>query len=173
MSFCKSDRKSMPMVGFLTRNDSDILRAKTGPYRRVGYQTNIPPTPDSSRMRRQLSSHFCPGKVPLCTHCSVHVISFLPRHPAGIYPLECPFCRYIRAPWVLGHSMSPVSDMPWQSPFPGIMCCLPCLFTSPFRLFLLIDIDGQWANTKSDCTCSIRRGLRRRLRSSLLLNFFS
>src|SRR5258708_35526397 len=35
----------MPMVGFLTRNDSDILRAKTGPYRRVGYQTNIPPTP--------------------------------------------------------------------------------------------------------------------------------
>ena len=45
-------------------------------------------------MRRQLSSHFCPGKVPLCTYCSVHVISFLPRHPAGIYPLECPFCRY-------------------------------------------------------------------------------
>src|SRR5258708_38031364 len=45
MSFCKSDQKSMPMVGFLTRNDSDILRAKTGPYRRIGYQTNIPPTP--------------------------------------------------------------------------------------------------------------------------------
>src|SRR6266436_10429918 len=44
MSFCKSDQKSMPMVGFLTRNDSDILRAKTGPYRHVGYQTNIPPT---------------------------------------------------------------------------------------------------------------------------------
>src|SRR5258708_14431476 len=34
----------MLMVGFLTHNDSDILRAKTGPYRRVGYQTNIPPT---------------------------------------------------------------------------------------------------------------------------------
>ena len=33
------------MVGFLTRNDSDILRAKTGPYRRIGYQTNILPTP--------------------------------------------------------------------------------------------------------------------------------
>src|SRR5260221_3682310 len=44
MSFCKSDQKNMPMVGFLTCNDSDILRAKTGPYRRVGYQTNIPPT---------------------------------------------------------------------------------------------------------------------------------
>src|SRR5258706_15984099 len=44
MSFCKSDQKSMPMVGFLTRNDSDILRAKTGPYRHIGYQTNIPPT---------------------------------------------------------------------------------------------------------------------------------
>src|SRR5258708_22522712 len=36
----------MPMVGFLTRNDSDILRAKTGPYRNVGYQTNILPTTD-------------------------------------------------------------------------------------------------------------------------------
>src|SRR5260221_14148977 len=52
---------------------------------------------DSSRMRRQLSSHFCPGKVPPCTYCSIHVISFLPRHPAGIYPLECPFHRYVRA----------------------------------------------------------------------------
>src|SRR5258708_2440583 len=43
--FCNSDQKSMLMVGFLTRNDSDILRAKTGPYKRIGYQTNIPPTP--------------------------------------------------------------------------------------------------------------------------------
>ncbi len=34
----------MLMVGFLTHNDSDILRAKTGPYRCVGYQTNILPT---------------------------------------------------------------------------------------------------------------------------------
>ena len=65
-------------------------------------------------MRRQLSSHFCPGKVPLCAYCSVHVISFLPRHPAGIYPLECPFCRYIGALWVLGHSTFPVSDVPWH-----------------------------------------------------------
>src|SRR5258706_9857410 len=48
------------------------------------------------------------------------------------------------------------------------MCCLFCLFVSPSGLFLLID--GQWTSTKSDCTCSIRRGLGRRLRSSLLLN---
>src|SRR5260221_7638964 len=43
-----------------------------------------------------------------------------------------------------------------------------CLFVSPSGLFLLID--GQWTSAKSDCTHSIRRGLGRRLRSSLLLN---
>src|SRR5258708_37288723 len=47
-------------------------------------------------------------------------------------------------------------------------CCLFCLFVSLSRLVLLID--GQWTSAKSDCTCSIRRGLGRRLRSSLLLN---
>src|SRR5258708_37756667 len=50
-------------------------------------------------------------------------------------------------------------------------CCLHlfvCLFVSPSGLFPLID--GQWTSTKSDCTHSIRRGLGRRLRSSLLLN---
>src|SRR5260221_6353075 len=47
-------------------------------------------------------------------------------------------------------------------------CCLFCLFVSPSRLVLLID--GQWTSAKSNCTCSIRRGLGRRLRSSLLLN---
>ncbi len=31
-------------------------------------------------------------------------------------------------------------------------------------------VDRQWANIKSDCTHCIRRGLGRRLRSSLLLN---
>src|SRR5258705_2320047 len=45
---------------------------------------------------------------------------------------------------------------------------LVCLFVSLSRLFPLID--GQWTSAKSDCTCSIRRGLSRRLRSSLLLN---
>src|SRR5258708_7730732 len=47
-------------------------------------------------------------------------------------------------------------------------CCLFCLFVSPSRLGPLID--GQWTSAKSDCTHSIRRGLGRRLRSSLLLN---
>src|SRR5260221_1263799 len=47
-------------------------------------------------------------------------------------------------------------------------CCLSCLFVSPSGLVLLID--GQWTSAKSDCTHSIRRGLGRRLRSSLLLN---
>src|SRR6266481_9601488 len=47
-------------------------------------------------------------------------------------------------------------------------CCLLCLFVSPSGLVPLID--GQWTSAKSDCTCSIRRGLGRRLRSSLLLN---
>src|SRR5258707_12164935 len=48
------------------------------------------------------------------------------------------------------------------------LCLFVCLFVSPSRLSLLID--GQWTSTKSNCTCSIRRGLGRRLRSSLLLN---
>src|SRR5260370_37710430 len=47
-------------------------------------------------------------------------------------------------------------------------CLFVCLFVSTSRLFLLID--GQWTGAKSDCTHSIRRGLSRRLRSSLLLN---
>src|SRR5258707_8030936 len=47
-------------------------------------------------------------------------------------------------------------------------CCLFRLFVSPSRLVPLID--GQWTSAKSDCTRSIRRGLGRRLRSSLLLN---
>src|SRR6266436_567747 len=47
-------------------------------------------------------------------------------------------------------------------------CCLFCLFVSPSRLVPLID--GQWTGAKSNCTHSIRRGLGRRLRSSLLLN---
>src|SRR5258708_33502472 len=48
------------------------------------------------------------------------------------------------------------------------MCCLFCLFVSPSGLVPLID--GQWTSAKSNCTHSIRRGLVRRLRSSLLLN---
>ena len=47
-------------------------------------------------------------------------------------------------------------------------CLFVCLSVSPSRLFPLID--GQWTGAKSDCAPSIRRGLGRRLRSSLLLN---
>src|SRR5258707_41798 len=47
-------------------------------------------------------------------------------------------------------------------------CCLFCLFVSPSGLVPLID--GQGTSAKSNCTHSIRRGLGRRLRSSLLLN---
>src|SRR5260221_5295526 len=45
MGFCKSDQKSIPVVGFLTHNDCDVLRAKTGLYRWVTHRTIIPPTP--------------------------------------------------------------------------------------------------------------------------------
>src|SRR5258708_4907251 len=48
------------------------------------------------------------------------------------------------------------------------VACFVCLFVSPSGLVPLID--GQWTSAKSDCTHSIRRGLGRRLRSSLLLN---
>src|SRR5260221_4941764 len=48
------------------------------------------------------------------------------------------------------------------------LCLFVCLFVSPSRLCLLID--GHWTSAKSDCTHSIRRGLGRKLRSSLLLN---
>src|SRR6266436_8722823 len=47
MGFCKSDQKSIPVVGFLTRNDCDVLRAKTGGYRRFTHRTIILPTPAS------------------------------------------------------------------------------------------------------------------------------
>src|SRR5258708_7526334 len=47
------------------------------------------------------------------------------------------------------------------------VACFVCLFP-PSGLVPLID--GQWTSAKSNCTHSIRRGLGRRLRSSLLLN---
>src|SRR6266436_4538202 len=111
MGFCKSNQKSMPVVGLLTHNDCDVLRAKTGLYRWVTPRTIIPPT--------------YPHMPPLLVCLFVYL---------------CHWC----------------------------MCCLFCLFASPSRLVPLID--GQWTSAKSNCTCSIRRGLGRRLRSSLLLN---
>src|SRR5258708_18405708 len=44
MGFCKSNKKSIPVVGFLTCNDCDVLRAKTGGYRRFTHRTIILPT---------------------------------------------------------------------------------------------------------------------------------
>src|SRR5258708_1172193 len=64
-------------------------------------------------------------------------------------------------------------------------CATPCLFVylftfvivAPVAFFVCLfplpvvsDIDRQQADTKSNCTHCIRRGLGRRLRSSLLLN---
>src|SRR5258708_4357864 len=80
---------------------------------------------------------------------------------------------------MLCNSAPPPASTPLHM-LPPLVClfvCLPlslvhvllvCLFVSPSRLFLLIG--GQWTSAKSNCTCSIRRGLSRRLRSSLLLN---
>src|SRR5258708_36455349 len=39
-----SDQKSIPVVGFLTHNDCDVLRAKTDVYRRVTHKNIILPT---------------------------------------------------------------------------------------------------------------------------------
>src|SRR5258707_5552761 len=44
MGFCKSNQKNMPVVGLLTHNDCDVLRAKTGLYRWFTPRTIIPPT---------------------------------------------------------------------------------------------------------------------------------
>src|SRR5260221_14312654 len=76
---------------------------------------------------------------------------------------------------MLHNSTPPPASAPLH--VPPLLVCLPfslvhmllvCLFVSPSGLFLLID--GQWTSAKSNCTLSIRRGLGRRLRSSLLLN---
>src|SRR5258708_1913046 len=64
---------------------------------------------------------------------------------------------------MLHNSTPPPASVPLH-----VLPLLVCLFVSPSGLFPLID--GQWTSAKSNCTCSIRRGLSRRLRSSLLLN---
>src|SRR5258708_5653589 len=79
---------------------------------------------------------------------------------------------------MLHNSTPPPASVPPHVPPPLVclfvylchwhMCCLFCLFVSPSGLVLLIG--GQWTSAKSDCTHIIRRGLVRRLRSSLLLN---
>src|SRR5258707_10459209 len=81
---------------------------------------------------------------------------------------------------MLCNSTLPPASMPPHMPPPLVClfvylchwhtCCLFCLFVSPSGLVPLILVDGQWTSAKSDCTHSIRRGLDRRLRSSILLN---
>src|SRR5260221_5984618 len=48
---------------------------------------------------------------------------------------------------------------------------LPLVYLFVYFSFQIVSvIDRQWANTKSDCTCCIKRGLGRILRRSLILN---
>src|SRR5258708_1088665 len=72
------------------------------------------------------------------------------HHPLHLHLCMCHLHLFVCLPLLLAHML------------------FVCLSVSPSRLFLLID--GQWTGAKSNCTCSIRRGLGRRLRSSLLLN---
>src|SRR6266436_3054912 len=98
----------------------------------------------------------CISKALLCTlmHCvSDSACYATPHRPLHLCLHMCHLCLFVCLFVYLCH---------W------CMCCLFCLFVSPSGLVLLID--GQWTSAKSDCTCSIRRGLGRRLRSSLLLN---
>src|SRR5258708_10011032 len=56
------------------------------------------------------------------------------------------------------------------SPPASTPCTCHLLFVCLFPLLVVSIIDRQWADANSDCTHCIRRGLCRRLRSSLLLN---
>src|SRR5260221_6200805 len=86
MSFRKSDQKSMLMVGFLTCNDSYILRSKTGPYRRVGYQTNIPPTMCPSNHVSHCLEEFSPQTSPSgISYPMVGVPSMCPPPPINLW----------------------------------------------------------------------------------------
>src|SRR5258708_12863902 len=89
-----------------------------------------------------------------------------PVVPSGVLPHPAPTLA------CAGCNNSACYPTPHCPLHPCLCTCCPhlfvCLFVSPSRLFLLID--GQWTSAKSNCTCSIRRTLGRRLRSSLLLN---
>src|SRR6266436_8822144 len=101
----------------------------------------------------------CISKAPPCTlmYCALDSTCYTtlhcPLHPCLHTCCLCLFvCLFVCLPLSLAHML------------------FVCLFVSPSGLSPLIDIDGQWTSAKSDCTHSIRRGLSRRLRSSLLLN---
>src|SRR5258708_12049883 len=54
--------------------------------------------PDLSRMRRQLSSHFYSGKVPLCIYFDLCIITLLLRHSPGTHSPSVTPCIYFRPP---------------------------------------------------------------------------
>src|SRR5260221_2812762 len=56
-----SDKKSIPVVGFLTCNDCDVLRTKTGVYRRVKHRTLI--LPSLGMMSTRLACRLLKGKI--------------------------------------------------------------------------------------------------------------
>src|SRR5258707_4690027 len=78
---------------------------------------------------------------------------------------------------LLCNSAPPLASAPLHM-LPPLVCLfvylchwhMCCLFVYLFPLPVASDIDRQQANAKSDCAHCIRRGLGRRLRSSLLLN---
>src|SRR5258705_10724168 len=113
----------------------------------------------------------------MCQSMTLHIkLHTFPMHLQGsstysdvLHTRLCMLCNSAPPP-----ASAPPHMLP---PLVCLFVCLPlllvhvlfvCLSVSPSGLFPLID--GQWTSAKSDCTCSIRRGLGRRLRSSLLLN---
>src|SRR5258708_31391102 len=94
-------KKSMLMVGFLTHNDSDILRARTSPYRRIGYQTNILPTMWKERDNDEDDIIGCPPSMPILTKLNPTSPSFSPP---------------TRPPSNPGHSLSGRASAPSSKP---------------------------------------------------------
>ena len=120
---------------------------------------------DIQEILSQLVSEYDPAYQTLCfsnaslkLFCILWHIAYWTPHAMQLHtaPSICtsthatPTCLFVCLPLLLVHVL------------------FVCLSVSPSRLFLLID--GQWTGAKSDYTHSIRRGLSRRLRSSLLLN---
>ncbi|SRR5258708_1552051 len=81
-------------------------------------------------------------------HRLCNIVLPLVSMPLHVLPLCLFVCLFILVPW---HHV------------------LLALFVY-FPFWIVSIVDRQWANAKSNCTHSIRRGLSRRLRSSLLLN---
>src|SRR5258708_21427181 len=83
--------------------------------------------------------------IRLCRLCDV--VPPLVSAPPHMLPLCLFICLFILVPW----------------------CHVLLALFVYFPFWIVSVVDRQWADTKSDCTHCIRRGLSRRLRSSLLL----